>query len=120
MVKSPAPRATPDLPEICPVYHRAVEIIGARWSGAILQVMLNGATRFGAIEGAIPELTSRMLSQRLKELEAEALVERVVTPDTPVRVEYQLTPKGQALAPVVRALSVWAEKWASPPRLRKR
>ncbi len=100
---------------ICPIYHRAVEIIGARWSGAILQVMLNGATRFGAIEAAIPDLTSRMLSQRLKELEGEGIVERRVIPDTPVRIEYQLTAKGQALAPVVRALSAWAEKWARRP-----
>ena len=99
----------------CPIYHRAVEIIGARWSGAILQVMLNGATRFGAIEAAIPDLTSRMLSQRLKELEGEGIVERRVIPDTPVRIEYRLTPKGQALAPVVRALSAWAGKWVGAP-----
>jgi len=120
MVKSPAPRAAPDLPEICPRYHRAVEIIGARWSGAILQVMLNGGTRFGAIAAAIPDLTGRMLSQRLRELEAEGLVERQVTADTPVRVEYRLTAKGRALAPVVRSLSAWAGKWVAAPRKLKR
>lgn len=97
--------------QCCPRYHRAVEIVGARWSGAILQVMLGGVTRFGEIEDAIPDLSSRMLSQRLKEFETEGLLERKVIPETPVRVEYRLTAKGRALAPVVRALSVWAERW---------
>ncbi len=119
MVK-PRADAMPQGPAICPRYHRAVEIIGARWSGAILQAMLNGATRFGAVEAAVPDLTSRMLSQRLKELEAEGLVERVVAPATPVRVEYHLTPKGRALAPVVRALSAWAAKWVPAPPFRER
>lgn len=97
----------------CPHYHKAVEIIGARWSGAILQVMLGGGSRFGEIEAAIPEMSSRMLSQRLKELEAEGLVERTVTPAKPVRIAYRLTAKGRALAPVVRALSAWAGRWVA-------
>lgn len=99
----------------CPRYHKAVEILGARWSGAILQVMLNGALRFGEIEQAVPELSSRMLSQRLRQLVTEGLAERRVFPDKPVRIEYHLTAKGQALAPVVRALTAWAEKWVSVP-----
>lgn len=102
-------------PQCCPRYHRAVEIVGARWGGAILQVMLQGATRFGEIEAAIPDLSSRMLSQRLKEFEAEGVIERRVHADTPVRIEYRLTAKGLALAPVVRALSAWAEKWVGVP-----
>lgn len=97
----------------CPRYHRAVEIIGARWSGAILQVMLSGAVRFGEIEEAIPDLTGRMLSQRLKEFEAEGILERKVVPRTPVRVEYHLTAKGRALGPTVKALSAWADKWVA-------
>jgi DNA-binding HxlR family transcriptional regulator len=97
----------------CPRYHQAVEIIGARWSGAILQVMLGGSTRFGEIEGAIPDMSSRMLSQRLKQLEAEGLVERSVVPAKPVRISYRLTAKGRALAPVVRALSAWANRWVA-------
>lgn len=102
---------------ICPRYHRAIEIIGARWSGAILHVMLKGATRFGEVQAAIPELTSRMLSQRLKVLETEGIVERIVQSAGPVRVEYRLTAKGRSLAPVVRTLAAWAEKWVpAPPR----
>ena len=99
---------------LCPRYHRAVEIIGARWSGAILQVMLSGASRFGEIEAAVPDMSSRMLSRRLKEFEAEGLLERSVTTETPVRIAYRLTGKGRALAPVVQALSAWAGRWVTP------
>ena len=98
----------------CPQYHRAVEIVGQRWAGTIVQVMLAGAVRFGEIEDAIPALSNRMLSLRLKELEAEGIVKRVVIPETPVRIEYRLTEKGRALAPVVAALSAWADEWVTP------
>jgi len=98
----------------CPRYHEAVEIIGARWSGAILQVMLGGASRFGEIEAAVPEMSSRMLSQRLKQLESKGVVERSVIPAKPVRIAYRLTAKGRALAPVVQALSAWADRWVTP------
>jgi DNA-binding HxlR family transcriptional regulator len=98
----------------CPLYHRAVEIVGRRWAGAILKAMLAGATRFGEIRGAIPDLTNRMLSERLKDFEAEGIVEREVIPEKPVRVEYRLTEKGRALSSAVEALSEWAEEWVEP------
>lgn len=112
MTKVPA-----SLAERCPRYHHAVEIIGARWSGAILQVMIGGsAVRFGELEAAIPEMSSRMLSQRLKQLEAEGILERSVSPEMPVRIAYRLTDKGKALAPVVQALSAWAGRWVRSPK----
>lgn len=95
----------------CPRYQRAVEIVGRRWSGAILRAMLAGASRFGEIQEAIPALSNRMLSERLREFEAEGIVERVVTPERPVRVEYRLTEKGRALNAVVEALSRWSQDW---------
>ncbi len=95
----------------CPLYHRAIEIIGRRWTGAIIRALLSGDTRFTQIRSTIPGLSDRLLSERLKELEAEEIVERRVHPDTPVRVEYWLTPKGEALASVVEAASEWAEQW---------
>ena len=98
----------------CPLYHRAMEIVGRRWAGAVLRAMLAGATRFGEIRGAIPDLTNRMLSERLKDFEAEAIVEREVVPEKPVRVEYRLTEKGRALSSAVDALSEWAEEWVEP------
>jgi DNA-binding HxlR family transcriptional regulator len=99
----------------CPVYHRAVELIGRRWTGAILRVLLSGATRFSDVTAAIPGLSDRLLSERLKELEVEGIVTRTVYPQTPVRIEYALTPKGRALGDVVAAISQWAEAWIEPP-----
>lgn len=102
---------------LCPRYHRAVEIIGRRWSGAILRVMLDGATRFSEIKHAVPEITDRMLSERLKELEAEGLVARRVQATTPVKVDYHLTPKGLALKPVLESIGQWATGWVELPEV---
>lgn len=98
----------------CPVYHQAVELIGRRWTGAILRSMLSGATRFSDITASIPSLSDRLLSERLKELEQHGIVSRTVIPKTPVRIEYRLTEKGQDLSKVVEAISEWAEYWLVP------
>lgn len=103
--------APSDLTPFCPRFHHAVELIGRRWSGAIIRAMLAGATRFSDITSAVPGLSDRLLSERLKELEAEGVLTRTVYPEIPVRIEYRLTDKGQALAPIVEALSTWAEEW---------
>jgi len=95
----------------CPYYHRAVELIGRRWTGAILRAMLGGVVRFSDLTHTIPGLSDRMLSERLKELEAEGIVRRVVIPETPVRIEYQLTPMGRALGSVIEAVGDWASVW---------
>ena len=95
----------------CPRFHAAVELIGGRWTGAIIRTLLQGRTRYAVLRGAIPQISDRMLSARLKELEAEAIVRRIVTPDTPVRVEYELTKKGRALNDAVAAIAAWAEAW---------
>jgi DNA-binding HxlR family transcriptional regulator len=95
----------------CPRYHHAVELVGRRWTGAIIRVLLKGRARYHALRDAIPDISDRMLSERLRELEQEGLIERVVVPQTPVRVEYELTEKGRALEPVVRAIATWAERW---------
>jgi DNA-binding HxlR family transcriptional regulator len=106
-----APHPGAGFAPFCPAYHRAVELIGRRWSGAVVRALLSGATRFSEIVALIPGLSDRLLSERLKELEAEGIVTRTVIPETPVRVEYGLTEKGQALAGVVEAISTWAETW---------
>jgi DNA-binding HxlR family transcriptional regulator len=104
-----------ELSAFCPRFHRAVEIIGRRWTGAIIRALLAGRCRFSEIAAAVPGLSDRLLSERLKELEAEGIVARSVTPSTPVRVEYHLTEKGSALVPAVEALSDWAETWMALP-----
>ena len=103
-----------ELSPFCPYFHRAVEIIGRRWTGAIVRALLAGATRFSEITAAVPGLSDRLCSERLKELEAEGIVTRRVLAETPVRVEYHLTDKGAALAGAVTALSAWAGTWVAP------
>jgi len=95
----------------CPYYHHAVELIGRRWTGAILRAMLAGVERFSDLAATIPGMSDRMLSERLKELEIEGIVVRMVIPETPVRIEYHLTDKGRALGTAVRAVSTWAQEW---------
>ena len=96
---------------ICPRYHHAVELIGRRWNGAIVRILLDGPARFAEIAAGIPDISDRMLAERLKELESEQVVVRRVIPETPVRVEYSLSERGRALEPTIRALSDWAETW---------
>jgi DNA-binding HxlR family transcriptional regulator len=96
---------------LCPRYHHAVELIGRRWNGAILRILLDRPARFAEIAAQVPEISDRMLAERLKELEAEHVVVRTVIPDTPVRVEYSLSEMGSALEPTIRALSDWAAEW---------
>lgn len=99
-------------PCCCPKYHEAVELIGRRWTGAIVGVLINRHTlRFGEIAEAVPQLSDRLLSERMKELEARGVVSRTVRPGRPVRVEYELTEMGRALAPAVRELEAWARRW---------
>ena len=99
------------IPELCPRFHHASELIGRRGTGAIIYVLLKSRCRFATLREAIPDITDRMLSERLQELEQEGIAVRTVIPDTPVRVEYELTRKGRALAGAVDAIAAWAEKW---------
>ncbi len=95
----------------CPHYQRAMEIIARPWTPQIVRAMLAGTTRFSAFTAAIPGLSDRLLSERLKALEAEDVVVRSVVGDRPVRIEYELTEKGRALGAAIEALSEWAEIW---------
>jgi DNA-binding HxlR family transcriptional regulator len=104
-------RAEPGREACCSHYHRAVELIGKRWSGAIVLVLLDGPLHFSGIRQLVPELSDRLLSERLKELEMEGVVERRVLDGSPVRVEYSLSEKGRALEPAVRALKQWGREW---------
>ena len=92
----------------CSQYHRAVELVGKRWTGAILLVLMDGSLRFSEVKVLVPDLSDRLLSERLKELEVEGIVERHVEDGHPVKVQYSLTVKGQALEPAMRAIKAWA------------
>lgn len=96
----------------CPHYHEAIELVGRRWTGAIIAVLLDrDSMRFSELAHAVPEISDRLLSERVKELEARGLVERTVFAGPPVRVEYSLTRMGTALGPAIGELTAWARRW---------
>jgi DNA-binding HxlR family transcriptional regulator len=95
----------------CPLYHEAVELVGKRWTGAILRVLMDGPLRFSEIGQAVPELSDRLLSERMKELEGRGIVVRTVIPGPPLRVEYALSEMGRQLGPALSELQRWAERW---------
>lgn len=99
----------------CPTYQRAMEILGRRWMGAVLRALMSGPRRYNEVLALVPGLSDPMLTQRLREMEAEGLVTRHVTPSSPVRVEYTLTEAGRELEPAFRAISSWAHKWLGAP-----
>jgi DNA-binding HxlR family transcriptional regulator len=98
-------------PTCCPLYHEAVELIGRRWTGAILSVLMDGPLRFSEIAQAVPELSDRLLSERMKELEARGIVRRTVHAGPPVRVEYELSDMGRELGPALAEIQRWAARW---------
>ena len=114
---------------LCPRFHRAIELIGGRWTGPIVQMLLSGPSRFAELRDRIPQISDRMLSERLHVLEAEGIVIRSVIPASPVRVEYALSQKGRELQTSLEAVGRWAERWipapsagapGAPPRRRRR
>jgi DNA-binding HxlR family transcriptional regulator len=111
-------RAETRAPEpCCPLYHEAVELVGRRWTGAILRVLMDGALRFSEIAQAVPELSDRLLSERMKELEGRGMVERTVHSGPPLRVEYSLSRMGQELEPALAELQAWATRWLGERRV---
>ena len=100
---------------MCPRYEHAIQLLGKRWTGLILDTFMGGPKRFCELTAAVDGLSDRVLSDRLRELEIEGIIERKVYPQIPVRVEYRLTDKGRDLQPVVAAIHTWAETWIEPP-----
>jgi DNA-binding HxlR family transcriptional regulator len=113
VVKSSTP------PAVCAVFHEASELIGRRWTGAVIYCLLKRRLRFAELREAIPAITDRMLSELLQELEREEIVARTVIPETPVRIWYSLTAKGSALAGPIDAIAAWAHDWLPPPPKRR-
>src|SRR4051812_46529850 len=97
--------------EVCPHFHAAIELIGKRWTGAIVSALTAGPLRFGELARAVPGLSDRLLSRRLRELEQAGVVERHVEAGTPTKVSYSLTAKGTDLRPAMSELREWARRW---------
>ena len=106
------------LSAFCPRFHRAVELVGRRWTGAIIRALLDGPRRFNELSSTVPGLSDRLLAQRLAELEKEGVVKRTVENGPPVRVAYALTQAGLDLDRAMCELGSWAERWV--PRERGR
>ncbi|MFC4535532.1 winged helix-turn-helix transcriptional regulator [Sphaerisporangium dianthi] len=104
-----------EIHRVCARFHAALELIGARWTGAILRAVFTGSHRYAQIKLAVPGLSDTMLASRLRTLESEGLVERTVLASSPVQVEYHLTEKGLDLAPVLDAMIAWSHKWIPLP-----
>jgi DNA-binding HxlR family transcriptional regulator len=102
--------------ELCPRYHRAVELIGKRWTGAIVRTLIGGPRRFNELLAAIPGISDRLLTERLRELEAAKIVRREVRPESPVKVIYELTCSGHELTPALDEIARWAERWIDIPQ----
>src|SRR5437667_8919173 len=100
---------------VCPRFHRAIELVGKRWNGAVIRALMDRPRRFGEILEAVPDLHDRLLSERLKELEAEEIVQRRVYPETPVRIEYAPTQRGRHLDRVLADGERWAHRWLPQP-----
>jgi DNA-binding HxlR family transcriptional regulator len=97
--------------KVCVRFHTAIELLGARWTGAVLRALFTGSHRFADIKAAVPNLSDTMLSQRLRELEAAGILERQVMATSPVRVEYELTQMGKEVEPVLDAVIAWSHHW---------
>ncbi|MDQ0090049.1 DNA-binding HxlR family transcriptional regulator [Paenibacillus anaericanus] len=100
-----------ELTQLCPRFEKAIEILSKRWTTLIVYTLLQGPQRFVDIENSLPNLSGKVLSDRLRELEEEGLLTRTVYPDKPVRIEYSLTEKGYALSSSMNNIQDWATRW---------
>lgn len=102
--------------ELCPKFCDTFSLLSKRWVGLIWEVLLAGPRRFGEVHDSIPQISDRMLAERLRDLEAAGIVTRTVVASVPVQVTYALTAKGEAFRPVLHAIHAWADEWVMPDR----
>lgn len=99
----------------CPV-EAALELIGGKWKAVALYHLMARTVRFNELKRQMGDVTQRMLTKQLRELEADGLIKRKVYPVVPPKVEYSLSPKGESLRPIIMALKAWGEENALPAR----
>lgn len=93
----------------CPLTS-AMEIIGGKWKIVILGHLFTDVKRFGELKQLMPGVTQKMLTQQLRELEADGLLHREIYKEIPPKVEYSLTESGQSLEPILKELCIWGMK----------
>jgi len=94
--------------EGCPVEY-TLEIIGGKWKGVLLYHLIDGKKRFGELRRICPDITQRMLTLQLRELEEDGIVHREVYQQVPPKVEYSLTEYGRTLEPLIQLMKEWGE-----------
>lgn len=95
---------------LCPKLEKAMQLLNRRWTGLIVYQLLSGSRRFCSLEQSL-QISGKLLSERLKDLEQEGIVKREVFPETPVRIEYSLTERGHALKPIIIEVEKWSKIW---------
>jgi DNA-binding HxlR family transcriptional regulator len=96
------------------VVEATLSLIDGKWKGVVLHHLLSGTRRFSELRRKVPNCTQRMLTNQLRELEADGLIHREVFPQVPPRVEYSLTERGRSLEPVLKALKDWGDAHVVP------
>ena len=89
----------------------SLKVVGDKWSGLLLRELTAGPQRFTALQEALNGISPRTLSQRLDSLEAQQVITKTVYAQTPPRVEYALTKKGEDLLPIIRSMAAWGRKY---------
>jgi len=93
----------------CPL-HLTMQIIGTKWKPLVLFHLLDGPLRSGILQKKIPEISNKMFTQTVRELEKDGLIHRTVYPEVPPRVDYTLTPEGQSLDSILKSLDTWGKE----------
>ncbi len=94
----------------CPV-EVCTEVIGGKWKGKILYILFSGTRRHSELRKLLPDTTQRMLTNQLRELEEDGVIDRKIHPQVPPKVEYSISEKGQALKPVIEAMWKWGKNF---------
>ncbi len=100
-------------PTLCPKVEKALSIFSRKWVGQIVLVLLNEPKRFCELAQPIDGISEKMLSQRLKELEKEDIIKKVIETKSPLKITYQLTEKGKKMAPILNEIENWSEEYVT-------
>ncbi len=99
-------------------FQLATDMIGGKWKGMVLWALKKGVKRNGELKRMIPNISQKMLTQQLRELEDVGIVQRIVYPEIPPKVEYKLTEKGEKLIPILEKLHDWGKEYASDNKIK--
>jgi len=96
----------------CPI-ERAVSVLDGKWTLLVLRELFTGTKRFGELRKALMGISPKTLTERLRVMESQGIIQRTIYPEIPPRVEYHLTDYGETLRPIIDALKEWGERWTA-------